>query len=230
MPLRLITIDLDDTLWPSRPPLEAAERALYRWLQVCAVRLTERHDMASLREHRLALREARPDLAHDITGLRRVSLEQLLSEAGYPETLAQRAMEVFLEHRNRVSPYADASPVLRVLAERFRLISVTNGNADVERTRLSGHFHHALRAEQVGAAKPDPALFTAALAVAHAMPREALHLGDDPLLDVEAARRVGMHAVWMNRNATTWPAQLAPPEAEVADMYAFSHWLDDTQA
>ncbi len=47
---------------------------------------------------------------------------------------------------------------------------------------------------------------------------QALHLGDDPSLDVEAARRHGMRAVWVNRFGLAWPGTLPPPEAEIADL------------
>ena len=78
-------------------------------------------------------------------------------------SLAEQGLALFLEHRNRVYPYDDASPVLKVLSGRYRLVSLTNGNADVERTPLRGHFDKAFRAEDVGAGKPDPALFNAAV-------------------------------------------------------------------
>lgn len=226
-PIYLITIDLDDTLWPTKPTLVAAEQALYRWLQESAGRITEVHDLNSLREHRLRLCAERPDIAHDFTSLRLISLRMLLQEFGYADGLAEVGVRLFLEHRNRVSPFTDVSPVLRSLGERYRLISVTNGNADVERTPLRGLFNAAFRAEDVGAAKPDPALFEAALALAGVGPEQALHLGDDPLLDVDASRRLGMRAVWVNRRGADWPGELTPPELEVRDLHGFSDWLEN---
>lgn len=225
-PIQLITLDLDDTLWPSRATLVGAERALYGWLQETAGRITEVHGIHSLREHRLSLRAERPEIAHDLTALRLISLRMLLQEFGYADGLAETGMQLFLEHRNRVSPYVDVPPALRILGERYRLVSVTNGNADVERTPLRGLIHGAFRAEDVGAAKPDPALFRAALTLAGVGPERALHLGDDPALDVEAARRLGMRAVWVNRGGADWPADLPPPELEVPDLQGLPDWLE----
>jgi HAD superfamily hydrolase (TIGR01509 family) len=228
--IRLITIDLDDTLWPCRPPLEAAEQALLAWLQSRAAALAARHDLASLKAHRLELRTARPELAHDLTALRRASLRELLSGAGYPlpqaVALAEEGVALFLAYRNRVQPYPDASPGLRRLAGRYCLIALTNGNADVERTPLRNHFHHAFQAGDVGAAKPDPALFHAALAQAGVRPDQALHLGDDPHLDVAAARRCGMGAVWLDRHGAPWPADLPFVPPRVTDLFHFLHWLE----
>jgi len=224
--IRLITIDLDDTLWPGLPTIMAAEQLLYDWLGSRAGRVTETHDIHSLGLDRLELKRQRPDIAHDFTALRLLSLRRLLAQFGYPEELAEEGMALFLEHRNRVAPYADASPVLKALGRKYRLVALTNGNADVEQTPLRGHFHRSFSAEEVGAAKPDPALFQAALEWAGVEPSAALHLGDEPWLDVDAARRVGMHTVWVNREGDGWPRELPPPGTEVRDLHGFYHWLE----
>lgn len=224
-PPKLLTIDLDDTLWPCEPPIRLAESRLTDWLAGVAPRLALAHDRDSLSRHRRGLMRDRPDLAHDVTALRTASLRLLLRDFGYPEYLAEQGMWVFLEARNRVEPYPDVVRVLRDLVGRFRLVSVTNGNSDPGQTPLRGLFHHSLTAGAVGAAKPDPALFHQALRLAGAAPGEAIHLGDDPLLDVAAAQAVGMRAVWVNRFGRAWPEDLAPPQAEVTDLDGFCHWL-----
>ncbi len=216
--IRLITIDLDDTLWPCRPTIDAAEQAFFAWLEDRTPRITADYDMAALRLHRIGLRREREDIAHDLTALRLESLRSLLADYGYSNELAEPALMHFLEHRNRVRPYAEVAVALRKLGRDYLLVALTNGNADVERTPLRGLFHRAYQAEQVGAAKPDPALFQAALDWAGLASHQALHLGDDPSLDVEAARRHGMRAVWVNRFELAWPETLPPPEAEIVDL------------
>jgi putative hydrolase of the HAD superfamily len=107
------------------------------------------------------------------------------------------------------------------------LVSLTNGNAQLEQTPLRGLFHHSLTAGAVGAAKPDPALFHAALVLAQAAPHEALHLGDDPHLDVAAAEAVGIGGVWINRAGAVWPEDLPAPRFEARDLIDFERWLSD---
>lgn len=51
----------------------------------------------------------------------------------------------------------------------------------------------------VGAAKPDPALFEAALAVAGTPAEEAVHVGDSPDHDVAGARAAGVGAILLDR-------------------------------
>jgi putative hydrolase of the HAD superfamily len=225
-PLRLITIDLDDTVWPCAPVIAAAEKAQYAWLATSAPRLTERFDPDALREHRLALIAERPEIAHDVTAVRLESLRRLLAEHDYDPAHADAAMALFRDWRNRVEPYADAAPALRLLRERQSMVALTNGNAELHQTPLHGLFHHALTAADAGAAKPHPAMFEQAMAWAGASAAETLHVGDDPVRDVEAARRIGIGAVWVNRTGLAWPEELPPPLLEVTDLHALVAWLD----
>ncbi|MCG6863327.1 MAG: HAD family hydrolase [Chromatiaceae bacterium] len=222
----LLTIDLDDTLWPCAPTIRRAEAGLYHWLERTAPRLMDACNPESMRRHRRELMTNRPEIAHDITAVRRQSLWDLLSAYGYDATLADDAIALFLEHRNRVEPYADVIPALQALGAEHRLVSVTNGNADVTRTPLRGLFDLSLSAADVGAQKPDPAMFVGALEWGGVLPERALHLGDDPHLDVEAARCLGMEAVWINRDGRQWPDELDPPAAEVADLAQLRLWLE----
>ena len=216
--VRAICFDLDDTLWPCHPVIHAAEAECYDWLNRRAPRLTAKYSQARLREHRVELGRARPEIAHDLTELRLRSLALLLSAEGYQTELAHQASDVFRAARNRVTPYAEVIDALRLLRASYTLVSVTNGNSQIEHTPLHASFDHSLTAADVGAAKPDPAIFHAASA-GTGVPLEAfLHVGDDPLRDVQAARSLGICAVWVNRDGSAWPAELAPADLEVADI------------
>ena len=216
--IRLITFDLDDTLWPCKPVIRRAERVVYEWLQHHAPRVTEAMSLEAMREQRMTFMKAHPELLHDLTLVRLRTLEEVMSRHGYSAMLAEEATAVFRAARNRVEPYADVVPVLERLRERYRLVSVTNGNAQVEETPLKGLFHLSLTAAQVGAAKPDPAIFRAAAEWGGVEPREMLHVGDDPERDVLAARRAGMEQVWVQREGgVPWPYLEHRPPALVME-------------
>jgi putative hydrolase of the HAD superfamily len=108
-------------------------------------------------------------------------------------------------------------------------VSVTNGNAEIARTPLTGRLHHSISAADVGASKPAPAMFEAAMRHAAAGPDASIHVGDDPLLDVEAARRLGMRTVWINRSGARWPEDLAPADLEVSELFTLERWLSSIQ-
>jgi putative hydrolase of the HAD superfamily len=223
--LALITFDLDETVWPSEQVLKRAEEVQFSWLQQQAARLTTVYDLESLRAHRQLTRKQYTEIAYDLTAVRTTSLSLLLKEFGYPLALAQEAITVFLEARNRVTPYSDVVPVLERLARIYRLASLTNGNADVQCTPLKTHFHFSLTPAIVGAAKPAPDMFHKALEQAGVEPHQAVHIGDHPECDIIAAQQVGMHAIWINRTETSWPADLPPPDVTIKDFYELEYWL-----
>ena len=205
---RAISFDLDDTLWPCDDVVARAEDALYRWLCRHYPRITRAHDMEAMRQRRIETAASRPELQADLTRLRHETLARHAQEAGYPPTLADAALEVFLEERHRVALYGDVLPVLQRLAGRYRLVALTNGNADVARVGMGHWFDVTVSAADVGAAKPDPAMFRRACGALGIRPGELLHVGDDPLRDVHAARRFGARAFWLNRDGRAWPGDL----------------------
>ena len=227
---RLITLDLDDTVWPCEPVIRAAEDAVLAWLGVRVPALAATADWQSLREHRLRLIRERPELAHDLGLVRRLSITHLLADLGHPPAEAERlgaeALAVFMDHRNRIEPYPDTAPVLRRLAADYRLVSITNGNADPELTPLAGLFDHHITAARAGAAKPDPVVFDLALRLTGTTAAQCLHVGDEPHLDVEAARAMGIAAVWVNRLGRPWPADLNPPAVTITDLHQLAAWLE----
>lgn len=223
--IRLITFDLDETLWPLHPVIQRAEEASYAWMQQQTPKLTARYSLDDLRLHRRDVSQRRPQIAHDMTELRLHSLAELMAVDGYGLDHARSATAVFREARNRVTPYPEVLSVLTQLRGRFLLVSVTNGNAEVSATPLRDCFDDCLTAAEVGAAKPDPTIFRVAAERAGVGLDEVAHVGDDPVRDIDAARQVGMRTVWVNREAAVWPADLARADHEVTDLTALVDWL-----
>src|SRR5215217_767861 len=67
----------------------------------------------------------------------------------------------------------------------------------------------AVASAEVGAAKPDPAIFAHALAVAGADPEEAWHAGDSAEADVGGARAAGLVPVFVARHGEPAPPGVA---------------------
>jgi FMN phosphatase YigB (HAD superfamily) len=53
---------------------------------------------------------------------------------------------------------------------------------------------------RVGYQKPHPAIFLHALELLGAAPQDAIHVGDDPVADVDGARRAGIEPVLIVRD------------------------------
>ena len=71
-PIRAITLDLDDTLWPFAPIGARVEQVLHDWLLQHCPRTAQRFPIEAMRALREAVYTERPDLSHDFSQLRRV--------------------------------------------------------------------------------------------------------------------------------------------------------------
>lgn len=222
--IQAICFDLDETLWPSKAVLQAAENALYAWLGQHYPRITAHYSQAELRERRHALGRREPHLQADLTQLRQRCLQELAEEFGYPARLAQDGFAVFINIRNRVQPFADVPPALARLGQHFRLCTLTNGNADVRQTRIGDAFELCFSSIQAGVAKPHPDVFHQLCAELQLAPQQILHIGDDSRNDVLGPQAIGMPSLWLNRSGQSWP-ETAPPPVTVKDLYGVLEWL-----
>ena len=216
--IRTITVDLDDTLWEIYPVIRRAEQRLRDWLEQHYPRITEMFALEDIAEVRTRVLEMHADMAHDLTFVRRTLLMEMAMAAGYRNFLVDDAFAVFEEARNDVEVFPEVRPALRALRERYTLIAVTNGNANLHKIGIADLFDDHVNAAAVGAAKPDRPIFDAAVQAGGASAAETLHVGDHPLYDVHGAREAGLRTVWVNRNGTAWPDDFAVPDIEVRDV------------
>jgi FMN hydrolase / 5-amino-6-(5-phospho-D-ribitylamino)uracil phosphatase len=214
----VLSFDLDDTLWPVAPVIAAAETSLLCWLNDRYPKAAQDHSVESLRALRADVALRYPDQSHDLTFLRHRSLQELFASADHDETLADEALEVFLNERNRVQFYADVRPALLRLHSKYPLFALSNGNADLKRCGLADLFDGHVTARSAGAAKPDERIFAALVDLAGVPASQIMHIGDDPLADVVGASRAGMQSVWLNRDAREWPAAHAAPARTITTL------------
>jgi 2-haloalkanoic acid dehalogenase type II len=215
--VRAIAFDLDNTLWDVEPVLARAEGALQAWLAENAPRIAARLTPAAMRRAREELAQREPHNAHDVTYLRLAALSAHAREHGYEEALAHEAFAVFLAARNRVEVFADVVPALARLRRRFKLGSLSNGNADLRHIGLDHLFSVSLNARQIGSGKPERHCFERLARELDCRAQEIFYVGDEPLLDVVAARAAGLRTVWMNRRALAWPQGMQPADLNVSD-------------
>ena len=224
MAIEVITFDLDNTLWDVDPALLRAEQVQREWLLEHRPGAIDAYDHEGLWEFKKSVWERHPHLLHHVSQMRIQMLYELQLAAGYGESDAragaEQAFEAFLQERHKVVLYEEALGVLEQLASRYTLGALTNGNADIYKTDAGEYFDFAFLAEDIGASKPHPDMFEAALQRAGVEPNEIVHVGDNPEHDIQGARGVGMHTVWMNSQGKEWPGG---PQAdrEIANLTEF---------
>jgi 2-haloalkanoic acid dehalogenase type II len=231
-PIKVITFDLDNTLWDVEPALLRAEEAQRLWLLAHRPGTIENYSGESLWEFKKSVWKRHPHLVHHVTDLRIQLLYELQRAAGFSEeearSGAQLAFAVFLEQRHGVVLYEEALDVLQQLAQSYTLGALTNGNADIYKTDAAEYFDFAFLAEEVGASKPAPDMFHAALEKSGVLPRQIVHVGDNPEHDIKGAQDVGMHTVWVNLRNAEWP-NFERADAEINNLSQLPEVISELQ-
>ena len=159
----------------------------------------------------MAYYKANHDGAKDVAGLkdlRRRCAGIVRGELGtaLPVADVEDAMLAAIRFR----PYPEVPAVLAALGERgVARVVVSNWDVSLhdvlERTRLRPLLDGVVTSAEFGAAKPDPAIFHHALALAGAPAAEAVHAGDDVDADVGGARAAGIAALLVARDGGAGP-------------------------
>ncbi|ATB37132.1 haloacid dehalogenase [Cystobacter fuscus] len=138
--------------------------------------------------------------------------------------LSLSAEALWEDFAHRLPSFIQPQPGIRPLVEwvksRFMVAVVSNGSSRMQRAKLARAgledvLPDVFLSGEVGASKPDPRIFTAALAHVGCAPAEVLHVGDDPVRDIAGATRVGMASCWIS-GGRDWPNELPPPTLTVS--------------
>jgi putative hydrolase of the HAD superfamily len=226
--VRAICFDLDNTLWDIEPVLLRAERILADWLHHRYPKIPQAFPPAAMVEARAALLREQPHQGHDFTFLRRESIARMAEAAGYDREVAHEAFALWHAARNQVTPFDEVLPALGRLKPRYRLATLSNGNADLARIGLAHHFEVNLNAGGVGYAKPDSRAYRALTDALTLPPSEILFVGDEPHADVVGPRAAGMHTIWVNRAGVAWPEELPRADASITHIGELAALLDET--
>ena len=229
--VRAITLDLDDTVWPFAPIGARIERVLDEWMRRHSPATADMFPVEAMRALRERVATAHPALAHDMSALRRLTLEAALRESGGDVALTDAAYEAFFAERNRVDCYPDAIGALERISARLPVAALSNGNADLARIGLDHLFTAQLSACSFGSAKPDPAIFLAACDLLGMPPAKVLHVGDHPEADVAGAARAGLRSCWINRaddagQRAQWRHAELEPDLHFDSLAALADWLE----
>jgi FMN hydrolase / 5-amino-6-(5-phospho-D-ribitylamino)uracil phosphatase len=223
--VRAICFDLDNTLWDVWPVIMRAEQKMYDFLAQRYPRVVAKMTIEMMRAAREQTAAAHPQMRHDFTFLRKQTLREHAREFGYAEAMVEEAFDAFIQARNEVDLYTDVLPALEQLRTRYRLFTASNGNADLDQIGIAHFFERTIAARQVGALKPDPAIFHKVIEGTDLQAHEVVYVGDDPLLDVVGARGAGMQAIWIDRQGSEWPPEIAPAAHTVRSLTELTQLL-----
>jgi 2-haloacid dehalogenase len=123
-------------------------------------------------------------------------------------------------------PFPDTVEALRALADRYRLVILSNIDDDLfarSARHLGVEFAAVVTAQQVGSYKPDPRNFRALLERLDTAPDRVLHVAQSLFHDIAPANALGLTTVWVNRRhdrpgSGATPPATAHPNLEVDDL------------
>jgi putative hydrolase of the HAD superfamily len=202
---RAVLLDAMGTLLTFADPAPRLRAGLRERLGVdvgeAAARAAIRAEIAHYRANLHRGRDAR-----SLAALRAACAEAMRPELGPAADAPGEALTAALLDALAFSPYPDVAPALRDLrAAGWALVVVSNWDASLHdrlaETGLAPLLDGAVASAELGAAKPDGAIFARGLALAGAEPRDAWHVGDDVEADVEGALAAGIRPVLLARAA-----------------------------
>jgi putative hydrolase of the HAD superfamily len=194
---RAVLLDALGTLLRLEPPAPRLREALRRRGVEVEPDQAERAIRAEVAYYRAHLHEGRD--AESLARLRAACATEMAAHLPPVDDPLGALLESL-----EFTPFEEVPRVLAALRERgARLVVVSNWDFSLHevrsRTGLLELVDGAVCSAEVGAAKPDPAIFEAGLALAGAAAGEAVHVGDTPEADVDGARAAGIRAVLLRR-------------------------------
>jgi len=218
--IRMITFDLDDTLWDNVPTITKAEIETRKWIEnkVGKIDWGDLNDFLNLREELIKEDES---IKWDISKLRKEIFKRKLAHITpekYRNNLVEDAFAVFISRRHEVKLFDGVEIALKQLSKNFLLGVLTNGNADIFRFNIGKYFSFSVSSLEAKNSKPNRAHFDKAIEIMENIKfDEILHIGDHQVNDILAAYNLGIESLWFNNNESTWDQNFPKPDE-------FSSW------
>lgn len=209
--IRALLLDIDDTLLDTRGAMRrAAATCLAEVWPVLADGVGERARELGVRYHgdpggffaaytrgEMSFRQMREARLREV-----VDHAGLSWHAGVFEGFEERWPEAF---RSETVVFEDVRALLdRAAADGLVVGALTNSSQQftelkLEAAGLEGAFAAVATTDTLGFGKPDPRAFHEACRLLGSRPEETVYVGDDRVVDAEAAVRAGLRGVWLDR-------------------------------
>lgn len=213
--IKMITFDLDDTLWDNKPTITNAEIKTRKWIEdrVGAIEWGDLNDFLQLRE---TLIRKDKSIAWDISKLRiEIFKEKMkgLRSADDIKKIAKDAFRYFLKKRHEVKLFPGVEDALKVLSENYMLGILTNGNADIYKLSIGKYFKFSISSLEAQDSKPNKSHFELAKSYHPNMKySEMLHIGDHQINDIFGAHALGIEVLWFNNTKALWKQDFEKPD------------------
>jgi HAD superfamily hydrolase (TIGR01549 family) len=196
--IKLISFDLDDTLYDNGPVIKRAEQESQNFLRSEFEKQQQVFDYQLFLQYRNELLESESQLGdneasqyENLSFLRQKVLLQCCLPLADGEQIAEQAFDSFMHQRSQVRIEEEIVSMLEQLNKKYQLVIVTNGNCQADRLSIAKLFSKNYSPELGYRAKPHPQMLNQILNDFELLPDQVLHLGDQPNSDGLAAMQAG---------------------------------------
>jgi len=195
--VKVISFDLDDTLYDNRPIIKNAIKAQQDYLAAIPEWAAQSGDF--WRTCRNGYAQEHPEIINDVTLWRKKALLWGLEKLNVENAAfhAEQAYNAFAKARSDIEVAPEVINLLAALRKKYKVIAITNGNVDVSQFNLKDSFDLVLQAGPHGKAKPASDMFNLACQQLGVNLNDILHVGDSLDSDVQGANNAGCYSVWL---------------------------------
>ena len=215
--LRLLSFDLDDTLWPMRPVLDAANYQLVNKMVKVGAKSASTQNL----QHMLkSIRQKDASLSYSAARVK--AIRQILNANKLSHINHTQLYDVWLRARHNAADdllYPGTLETLTQLREAFPetiFAAITNGPGDplAMRPEFAACFDLTITGEDskvFPGRKPSPIIYNTALSRAGVEASEGwVHCGDDILNDVATSKALGATTIWLTDSSCDPVAEINP--------------------
>jgi putative hydrolase of the HAD superfamily len=190
--IRAVIFDLDGTLYDERDFVKSGFEAVARHISA---------------KYALDFEQVFHILMQDFKcGLRGKNFDSLLSKLKLPHAEVDNLVTIYREHEPKIRLYPDAEPTLKQLKGSFKLGLITDGCEETQENKIAalnikGYFDAVIITDSLGKEhrKPSEKPFKVMLSKLGIKTTEAIYVGDNPMKDFVAAKRLGFRTVRVRR-------------------------------
>ncbi|NVK22011.1 MAG: HAD-IA family hydrolase [Kangiellaceae bacterium] len=185
--IKVISFDLDDTLWDNSGVIERCNQKLYDFL--CDKHEPIKHHFTVQSMQRLSDQLIATEQEHleNMTVLRKHVIEHMLQETAGDLALVNPAFAVFYHWRNHIDIPNISIDLLGKLQKKYTLYAVSNGNSNLYQLNIRHYFKKHFIAGIDGRAKPSPEMLNKVCQLEQIEPQQLLHIGDSFETDIQSS-------------------------------------------
>ena len=182
--VKVISFDLDDTLWDNTGVIERCNNKLFDFLCQNHPPIKHHFTLDSIQRLSEQLMLLQSKELENMTVLRKHIIRTMLEETAGDMNLVNQAFAVFYHWRNQINIPQVSIRLLHKLKKKYDLFAVSNGNSNLNKLGIRHFFEKHFIAGIDGRAKPSPEMLIKICNLKSIRPQQLLHIGDSYDTDI----------------------------------------------